>query len=80
MEQIRVNLTLEREVWQRLCQIVPNRKKSQVVNQLLKAEIERMIRENEEKALALAFSQAAKDKDRQAAIKEWSVLDTEGWS
>ena len=80
MEQIGVNLTLEREVWERLGQIVPSRKRSLVINQLLKAEIERRIRENEEKALGLAFSQAAKDIDRQAAINEWSELDTEAWS
>ena len=80
MEQIRVNLTLEREIWERFNKLVPNRQKSRVVNELLKSELTKKIRENEEKELSLAFAQAAKDKDRQAAIKDWDVLDTAGWN
>jgi hypothetical protein len=80
MEQIRVNLTLERETWERFGELVPNRQKSRVVNQLLKSEILRKIRENEDKTLSLAFAEAATDKERQATINDWNTLDTEGWN
>lgn len=80
MEQIRVNLTLERETWEKFRELVPNRQKSRVVNELLKSEILKKIRENEEKALSLAFAEAATDKERQAAIDDWNTVDTEGWN
>ena len=79
MEQVRVNLTLEREVWEKFSTVVPNRKKSTIVNELLKQEVERVIRQNEEKALTLAFEQASMDKERLAAIGEWDPLDAERW-
>ncbi|MBC8420093.1 MAG: hypothetical protein KJ573_08655 [Proteobacteria bacterium] len=79
MEQIRVNLTLEREIWERFGELVPNRKKSRVVNELLKNEVTKKIRQNEEKALSLAFAEASEDKDRQATIRGWEILDAEGW-
>ena len=80
MEQIRVNLTLERETWERFGEFVPNRQKSKAVNELLKNEVTKKLREKEEKELSLAFAQAAEDKGREAAIKDWNVLDTEGWN
>ena len=80
MEQIRVNLTLERETWERFGEFVPNRQKSRAVNELLKNEVTKKLREKEEKELSLAFAQAAEDKGREAAIKDWNVLDTEGWN
>ncbi len=79
MEQIRVNLTLERETWESFGQLVPNRQKSRAVNELLKREVLRKIRESEEKALRLEFAEAATDKAREAAINDWKPLDTEGW-
>ena len=79
MEQVRVNLTLEREVWQKFSTFVPNRKKSKIINELLKEEVDRLIRLNEEKALSIAFQEASKDKQRLAAIREWESLDAEGW-
>jgi len=79
MEQIRVNLILEREIWERFGELVPNRQKSRVINELLKNEIIRQIRQVEEKALARAFAEAAKDKDRHADIRRWESLDVEGW-
>ncbi len=72
MEQVRVNLTLERKIWQKFSTLVPKRKKSAIVNELLKQEVERAIRQNEEKALTLAFQQASRDKERLAAISEWN--------
>ncbi len=79
MEQIRVNLTLEREIWDRFGELVPNRKKSKFINDLLKNEIAKRIRQNEEKMLSMAFEEASKDKERQATIKEWKSLDAEEW-
>jgi len=71
MDQVRVNLTLERQIWERFGELVPNRQKSRVVNELLRNEVRKKIRQNEEKALGLAFAEASEDKDRQAAIKGW---------
>ena len=79
MEQVRVNLTLERKIWKKFGELVPNRQKSRVVNELLKNEIIRKIRLNEEKALKLAFAEASEDKGRQATIRGWESLDAEGW-
>ena len=79
MEQIRVNLTIERQVWKSFSELVPNRQKSRAVNELLRNEIAKKIRQNEEKALGLAFAEASEDKDRQAAIRGWESLDAEGW-
>ena len=79
MEQVRVNLTLERQIWKRFGELVPNRQKSRVVNELLKDEIKRKIRQKEEKALSLAFAEASVDKERQTAIRGWESLDAEGW-
>jgi hypothetical protein len=79
MDQVRVNLTLERQIWERFGELVPNRRKSKVVNELLKKEVKRKIRQNEEEAFGLAFAEASEDKDRQAAIRGWESLDAEGW-
>ena len=79
MEQKRVNLTLEKEVWQAFNTLVPQRKKSKMINELLKKEIEKIKRRTEEKILASAFKEASKDKERQAAIGEWDTLDREDW-
>jgi len=79
MEQVRVNLTLERQIWKKFGELVPNRQKSKVVNELLKNEITKKIRQNEEKALGLAFAEASEDKDRQTTIRGWESLDAEGW-
>ena len=79
MEQKRVNLTLEKELWQTFNTLVPQRKKSKMINELLKKEIEKIKRRNEEKILSSAFKEAAKDKERNAVICEWEPLDREGW-
>ena len=79
MEQKRVNLTLEKDLWQTFNTLVPQRKKSKIINELLKKEIENIKRRNEEKILASAFKEAAKDKERHAVICEWEPLDREGW-
>ena len=79
MEQKRVNLTLEKELWQTFNGLVPQRKKSKIINELLRNEIEKIKRQNEQKILSSAFKEAAKDKERHTAICEWEPLDREGW-
>lgn len=79
MEQVRVNLTLDKTVWDEFGSFVPSRRKSKIINELLKQKVEQMIREKEQKELALAFQEAARDKERLATISEWEHLDQEGW-
>jgi metal-responsive CopG/Arc/MetJ family transcriptional regulator len=79
MDQVRVNLTLDKEIWQALDSLVPQRKKSKVVNELLKKEIQNIKQKEEKETLALAFEEASKDKKRVAAIAEWETLDKEEW-
>lgn len=71
MEQVRVNLTLEKEIPQAFTTLVPQRKKSKMINELLRREIEKIKRRKEEKTLALAFKEAAQDKERLATQDEW---------
>ena len=79
MEQVRVNLTLEGEVWGRFTRLVPPRKKSKVINALLKKEIETIEHRQEEAMLTAAFKKAARDKTRLIVAREWEPLDAEGW-
>jgi metal-responsive CopG/Arc/MetJ family transcriptional regulator len=80
MDHVRVNLTLDKEIWQALDSLVPNRKKSKVVNDLLKKEIQNIKQKEEKKALALAFEEASRDKSRLAVVADWEILDSEEWS
>ena len=80
MDPVRVNLTLDKEIWQALDSLVPNRKKSKVVNDLLKKEIQNIKQKEEKKALALAFEEASRDKSRLAVVADWEILDSEEWS
>ena len=80
MDHVRVNLTLDKEIWQALDSLVPHRKKSKVVNDLLKKEIQNIKQKEEKKALALAFEEASRDKSRSAVVAEWEILDREEWS
>ena len=59
--------------------MVPKRKKSKIINELLRQEADKINRHNEEQILALAFEEASKDKKRFATISEWDHLDIEGW-
>jgi len=80
MDHVRVNLTLDKEIWQALDSLVPHRKKSKLVNDLLKKEIQNIKQKEEKKALVLAFEEASKDKGRLAAVAEWETLDREEWT
>ena len=77
MDQVRVNLTLDEAVWEAFARMVPKRKKSVIINDLLKGEVERIKRQQEEQALSAAFREASEDRERQAAIQEWESLDLE---
>jgi len=79
MDQVRVNLTLDETVWEAFARMVPKRKKSLIINELLKGEVERIKRRQEEQALSAAFREASEDLERQAAIQEWESLDLEDW-
>ena len=79
MKAVKVNITIEETVWQEFCDMVPPRKKSRVINELIKRELSRISCERDERELALAFREAAGDKDRLRAIRDWEVTDTEGW-
>jgi len=79
MKQVKVNLTLEQEVWRQFATLVPSRKKSKIINQLLKEEIDKITQSEEKKRFAVAFQAAARDKQRLKSIKEWESLDSEGW-
>ncbi len=78
MAQIKVNLSLEKEVWEKFTELVPNRKKSHIINELITKEVKQRLREKEKSELALAFQMAANDKTRLSAIQEWDSMDTEG--
>jgi hypothetical protein len=79
MDQVRVNLTLDETVWGAFKRMVPKRKKSMIINKLLKEEVERIKRQQEEQSLSAAFREASEDRERQLAIKEWESLDLEDW-
>jgi len=79
MNQVRVNLTLDKEVWEALDRLIPQRKKSRLVNELLKKEIKSIEDQKEQKILAMAFEEASGDKERLASIREWESLDNEDW-
>jgi hypothetical protein len=79
MEQVRVNLTLDEDVWGAFARMVPKRKKSMIINKLLREEIARITLRQEEQSLSAAFREASDDPERQAAIQEWEPLDVEDW-
>ncbi len=55
MEQIRINLTLEKKIWQKFSKLAPNRKKSKIINQLLNQEIKKINRQNKQKLISISF-------------------------
>ena len=79
MDQVRVNLTLEQEVWGKFTRLVPKREKSRIINTLLKNEIIQRERRLEEQRFAEAFREGAQDEDRLKAIRDWELLDEDGW-
>ena len=64
---------------QRFSNLIAKRKKSLNINKLIKKEIDKIERKNEEKELNSGFQEASFDKERLEALSEWDILDTEGW-
>jgi hypothetical protein len=79
MNQVRVNLTLDEDVWKKFVGLVPKREKSKIITGLLKSEIAEIEHRREQELLAAAFCDASKDPERQAAVRDWELLDSEGW-
>jgi hypothetical protein len=79
MDQVRVNLTLDQEVWGKFTQMVPKREKSRIINTLLKEEIAQREHRQEEQRFAAAFREVAQDEERLKALRDWESLDEEGW-
>jgi hypothetical protein len=79
MPQVRVNLTLEQDIWEEFGKLVPNRKKSSIINELIKQEVYKRIKDRKEKELSQAFRDASMDQSRTKEMSEWDSLDTEGW-
>ena len=79
MELVKVNLTIEQSVWEKFSNMVPKRKKSQIINKLLKEEINKVEKQKEMHKLLLGFQEASEDQDRLAEIKAWDIIDSEGW-
>jgi hypothetical protein len=79
VDQVRVNLIFEKENWQAFSRLVPQRKKSQTINKLLKKESESILRQKEQMAFPFAFEEASRDPKRLKEIHEWASLDSEEW-
>ena len=79
MELTRVNLSVDREVWNEFKILVPERQKSKIITELLREEVERRKRRKRLDALAHDFKEAAKDHQREAEASAWDALDIEGW-
>jgi hypothetical protein len=75
----RVNLSVDREVWNEFKDLVPARQKSKVVTDLLKNEVNKRKRQKRLEALEHGFKEAAKDRQRWAEAAEWDATDIEGW-
>lgn len=78
MDQVRVNLTLEQEVWGKFTRLVPKREKSRIINALLKNEIIQRERRLDEQRFAEAFREGAQDEERLKAIQDWELMDEVG--
>jgi metal-responsive CopG/Arc/MetJ family transcriptional regulator len=79
MSQVRVNLTLEKEIWEEFGKLVPNRKKSKIINELIRDEVNKRNKKRKEKELSQAFRDASTDEGRTREVCEWSSIDIEGW-
>jgi len=75
----RVNLCVDREVWDEFKVIVPERQKSRIITELLREEIRKRKRQARLAALEQDFKKAATDDRRWAEAAEWDSTDIEGW-
>ncbi len=79
MDQVRVNLTLDQELWGKFTRMVPKREKSRIINSLLEQEIAQRERRQEEQRFVAAFREMAQDEERLKDLRDWESLDEEGW-
>ena len=75
----RVNLSVDREVWEEFKALVPVRQKSRIVTDLMRDEVAKRKRQKRLEALAQDFKQAAKDRQRWREATDWDDTDIEGW-
>ena len=75
----RVNLSVDREVWEEFKTLVPVRQKSRIVTDLLRDEVEKRKRQKRLEDLAQDFKKAAKDRQRWREAADWDDSDIEGW-
>ena len=75
----RVNLSVDREIWDEFRGLVPARQKSKIITELLREEVSRRKAEKRREALAQDFMKAAKDDQRWAEVSDWGAVDIEGW-
>ena len=71
----RVNLSVDREVWDEFKVIVPERQKSRIITELLREEIRKRKRQARLAALAQDFKKAASDDRRWVEAAEWDPTD-----
>jgi hypothetical protein len=79
MQLSRVNLSVDREVWEEFRGLVPVRQKSKIISELLREEVKRRKAEKRREALAQDFKKAAEDDQRWAEASDWDTADIEGW-
>ena len=79
MSQVKVNLTIEQDIWEEFGKLVPSRKKSKIINELIKQEVQKRNKNRKEKEFEQAFRSASLDKERTREVSEWASIDIEGW-
>ena len=75
----RVNLSVDREVWDEFKVIVPEWQKSRIIMELLREEIRQRKKQARLAALMQDFKKPADDDRRWAEAAEWDPIDIEGW-
>jgi hypothetical protein len=71
---IRLNITIDDDVYASLKRDCPAKRISPFINATLRARLRPSPR-----ALAAGYKAAAKEPGRQALTREWDTLETEGW-
>ena len=64
MPQVKANSTLEQDIWQKFGRVVPNRKESRIINELIKQEVHKRNKIRKGKERGQAFRNASRDKGR----------------
>ena len=71
---IRLNITMEEEVYRRLKQTVPPKKMSAFINAAVREKLY-----PDKKTLDAAYKAANQERWRKSLDEEWSATETEGW-